>query len=301
MSSRNELDSSRAVVAISPWDDPFRHLAIEAALMRHAAETGASCLFFYANRLSVVWGKHQNPWLECDLACASKEGSETVRRFSGGGAVAHDPGNLNFAIAVPRERHQPDRNMDVVIAALRGLGIAAERHKKVGLAVGGFKFSGQSFSLRGQSALHHGTLLVSSDLDRIRRLLAPPASNVQTHAIRSIPSPMRNLSDLRPGIGVYEIREALTRGFLEAWGQPAAEQWTEDHLSQLDIRPDEARFRSWEWRFGETPDFEWRWVENGMQRIADVKEGIIRQVRSEDGVPATSALRAGERFALPIV
>ncbi len=296
MSSPSERGPPNAVVAVSPGDDPFRHLAMEAALMRHAAETGASCLFFYCNRLSVVWGKHQNPWLECDLARASAEGAETVRRFSGGGAVAHDPGNLNFAIAVPRERHQPDRNMDRVIAALRGLGIPAERHLRVGLAAGGLKFSGQAFSLRGPSALHHGTLLVSSDLDRIRRLLAPADSDARTHAIRSIPSPIRNLSELRPGIGMDEIRVALIREFREAWGKPALETWDEDRWAGLDLRADEARYRSWEWRYGETPDFEWNWTEARARFTAEVREGMVRHVRSDAGDASPSALRVGDRF-----
>ncbi|MBP7275593.1 MAG: hypothetical protein KBA51_05265 [Kiritimatiellae bacterium] len=290
------IEPGRAIMAVSGADDPFHHLALEAALMRIAAERRIPCLLFYSNRLSVVWGKHQNPWLECDLARAAVEGAETVRRFSGGGTVAHDPGNLNFAIAAPREAHQPERNQTILIGALRAIGIPAESHLRVGLAAGGFKFSGQSFSLRGRSALHHGTLLVSSDLDRFRRLLAAPPADAQTHAIRSIPSPMRNLADLRPGLGMDELRDAVIRGFMVAWGEPEPERWTSDDLRLLDTGSDEARYRSWEWRFGETPEFRWTWREQNATWCADVTGGVIQRVDSQPPGHAHPRWRPGDRL-----
>ena len=296
MSSSADTPWTRVAVAVSDGDDPFHHLAVESALMGVAVERRIPCLFFYVNRLCVVWGKHQNPWLECDLARAEAEGAQTVRRFSGGGTVAQDPGNLNFAIAMPREWHQPDRNMNILIGALRAIGVPASCHLRVELAADGFKFSGQSFSLRGRAALHHGTLLVASDLDRIRRLLAAPPADARTHAIRSIPSPMRNLSDIRPGLGMDELREALLRGFLDAWHRPEAERWTADDLRRLETAHDEARYRSWDWRFGETPDFRWSWNERGIAWSAEASAGVIRRLDSNPPGHAHPRWRPGDRL-----
>jgi lipoate---protein ligase len=278
------------IVAVSTGRDPFRHLALEAALLRHAAAGERYALLFYINEPCLVIGKHQNPWLECNPVDAAAEGVPLLRRFSGGGAVAHDPGNLNFALLMPRDRYRFEAQAETLLAALRGLGIPAERHQKTGLAVDGRKFSGQAFALRGREALHHGTLLVHSDLARLRRLLAPPAgAAATTHATRSIRSPVMNLREAQPELGMDELREAIIHAFASAWEADSIEQWDDARLVELDTAADEARFRSWDWRYGQTPDFTWRHPAPPGAWIATVEQGMVRACAPDPNLPPPAA------------
>jgi lipoate---protein ligase len=291
------------IVAVSTGRDPFRHLALEAALLRHAAAGERYALLFYINDPCLVIGKHQNPWLECDAAAAAAEGVPLLRRFSGGGAVAHDPGNLNFALLMPRDRYRFEAQAETLLAALRGLGIPAERHQKTGLAVDGCKFSGQAFALRGREALHHGTLLVHSDLDRLRRLLAPPAgAAATTHATRSIRSPVMNLAERFPGVDMAALREAIVRAFAAAWAADAIERWDDARLAEVESADDEAKFRSWDWRYGQTPDFTWRHPAPPGAWIATVEQGMVRACAPDPEHPPCLSLPPwviGGPFTLP--
>lgn len=249
--------SSGFRVSISESLDPWRHAALEEALMHRTGQTGERHVFFYVNRPCVVIGKNQNPWMECDMERAEREGVPLLRRCSGGGTVVQDEGNLNIALILPREGYRADEQMEAMCLALASLGVPAERHLRTGLAVGGRKFSGQAFCLRGRAALHHGTLLLRSDLARLRALLRPPDGvRFETHAIRSIPSPVMNLSEIRPELTMELLRQTLIGEIARAWKcDPLPSRWDDAALDTMEWRPRAALLSSWEWIFGETPDF----------------------------------------------
>ncbi len=126
--------------------DPHTNLAMEDALLQ-SLPADTALLFLWQNRHTVVIGSGQNAWRECNTALLEKEGGTLARRSSGGGAVYHDLGNLNFSFIVPREDYDVDRQLHVVTDAVRRLGLAAEKSGRNDLLIDGRKFSGNAFRL----------------------------------------------------------------------------------------------------------------------------------------------------------
>ena len=234
----------------SPFTDPAQNLALEEALFR--ARTGSDAtVLLYRNSPCVVIGRNQNPWVECDVSWLSANGIPLLRRASGGGAVWHDFGNLNISFILPRSAYEPERFLDVVLAGLRSLDLPASRCERRSLWLGERKIAGSAFMLTGQSAMVHACLLVDADLDRLRRALKAPERDLRGRFIHSVPAHVRNLADARPGLTVDELEVVLGQAccrLLDA---------REGRLEQLPH--DEAllaKYRSWEWNYGRTADFE---------------------------------------------
>src|SRR5450756_2322293 len=141
--------------------DPYLNLAYEEYLVESAGADEA-ILFLWQNHDTVVIGCNQNPWRECDISAMGWDGVKLARRVTGGGAVFHDMGNLNFSFIVPRARYDVVRQGSVIIGALRSIGIAAEQTGRNDITIGGRKFSGNAFMHRKTTSLHHGTILILS-------------------------------------------------------------------------------------------------------------------------------------------
>lgn len=208
---------------------PFRNLALEDQLLD--APLPEPVLLFYRNSPCVVIGKHQNPWLECNLARMRELDIPLARRVSGGGAVYHDKGNLNVAFLADLTRYDAQANFQRLIDRLADFGIRAERSGVSNLVTGGKKFSGNAFAFRRDNRLHHGTLLLNTNLQRLNEVLAPPRLNIQSHAIRSEPAPVTNL-------------HLQWRNVIAAFGTAA----------EIDPPPP-GPFETWEWIYGKTPRF----------------------------------------------
>jgi lipoate-protein ligase A len=141
-----------------------------------------------------------------------KEGVPLARRISGGGAVYHDPGNLNVSVMVPRTEYAEQKQYDLIFQTLEATALRHRMIAKLGktsLAVDGLKFSGQAFCHRRECTLHHGTLLVDTDLDRLGRYLGPELEGIETRAIASVPAKVANLSQFAPELTVETLSAAL--------------------------------------------------------------------------------------------
>ena len=233
-------------------DDPWCNLAMEIALMEGVAEYGA-CLLFYVNRAAIIIGKNQNPWQECRVDQLKRDGVPLLRRSSGGGAVWHDPGNLNYAFIVPRKDFDRDRLFDVILDALRSLGVEAERSEAHGLAVGGRKISGNAFCFRKDAVLHHGTLLIKADLQRLEGLLRPVFQTLETRAVASRPACTGNLCDHVPGLTIHQAAMALKEAARRVFH--SVEEVSVEATIGSAWRPHAEVLRSWEWSYGLTPPF----------------------------------------------
>ena len=165
--------------------------------------------FLCVNDPCVVIGKHQNPWLECDLNWMAAEGIPLRRRISGGGTVVHDAGNLNVGLILPRSDYCEADAFEVFLVALISLGIPARRRGRSAIIADGKKISGQAFCYRGSRVLHHGTLLLDSDLDRLQRALQPAGWEMETHAVASEPATVGNLNRSREEVEAA-LRESIT-------------------------------------------------------------------------------------------
>ena len=224
--------------------DPHYNLAVEQHLLETVRE-GQCILYLWQNRNTVVIGRNQNPWKECRTTLLNEEGGHLARRLSGGGAVFHDLGNLNFTFLVPQEDYDLDRQLTVIQKAVRSLGIPAEKSGRNDILSEGRKFSGNAFYKHNGKAYHHGTLLLDVDMDRLSRYLNPSKAKLRSKGVDSVRSRVVNLKEIRPDLTLEMLKEALYRSFGEVYGlQP--ERLTEQALDMEKIREITLRNRSWE-------------------------------------------------------
>ncbi|MEA2069640.1 MAG: lipoate--protein ligase family protein [Verrucomicrobiota bacterium] len=229
--------------------DVYRNLAIEEYLMDRVADRGA-VLFLWRSECAVVVGKNQNPWRECRLDLMRDEGVPLARRISGGGAVYHDAGNLNYCVIVDRLLYREEQAYEMVFQSLETLGVRAERTGKSNLSENGRKFSGNAFAFRKGRALHHGTLLLNTDLVQLNRYLGSMSDHIDTRAIASVPAEVANLD-----LDVDEVSGALKDGFRSLYGGGDVFQWTEVDLDAAVLNTLLERQVSNDWKYGATPRF----------------------------------------------
>jgi lipoate---protein ligase len=234
----------------SEGTDPYRNLSLEESL--HERGFGhESVVLLYSNSACAVVGRNQNPWAEV----SESSNLPVLRRASGGGAVYHDEGNLNWALIVPRNRHDREAELSLVAAAIRKLGAYVEPGPRGGLFLAGSgpfagaKIAGTARRFSAERVLHHGTLLVNADLDRMAASLGGIEIE-SSSALVSEPSPCANLASILPGIGVSEVAEALAVS-LAASAIEAAERVADRAFAEAA----EYRLRSWDWIWGATSDF----------------------------------------------
>lgn len=232
--------------------DPYRNLALEAMLGRLAAVTGEPVLYLWQNAPCVVIGINQNPWLECNISAMEADGVLLVRRRTGGGAVYHDDGNLNYSICLPEAMFDEARQYGVVLRALESLTIPAIRNGRNDILADGKKISGSAFSHSQGAAIQHGTLLLQSRLEVFGRYLTPDREKFTAKGVTSVSSRVGNLEDLRPELTFDDIRHALRNAFeAEYGGYSPMPEITEEQLES-----EAEAFRSWSFRYGRTPEFE---------------------------------------------
>ena len=264
----------RYLIAESTCTDPHYNLALEETLLLHAED--AVILYLWQNQNTVVIGRNQNPWKECRTALLQQEGGHLARRLSGGGAVFHDLGNLNFTFLMPQAMYDLDRQLDTICAAVRSFGIDAERSGRNDILAKGRKFSGNAFYKNGRQAYHHGTILIDADMGKLSRYLNPSKAKLAAKGVDSVRSRVGNLRELNPDITVDAMKAALIDAFSAGYG--CAER--------IELSPDPAlreRYRSWEWNYGQKLPFTFEWEDRldfGCIRIeAAVEHGVIRQAK----------------------
>ena len=261
--------------------DPHLNLAIEQYLME-TVEEDACILFLWQNQNTVVIGKNQNAWKECRTALLEQEGGILARRLSGGGAVFHDLGNLNFTFLVPQSEYDLDRQFAVIAEAVSLLGLRSERSGRNDVLAEGRKFSGNAFYKNGHQAYHHGTLLVDVDMEKLGRYLNPSKAKLQAKGVDSVRSRVVNLRELNPEITFSSVRKAMASAFETVYGRKA----TRLDDSMLDMAAIEAlrqRNASWEWNYGQklpfTAEYEERFAWGGVQIQLSVESGVIMSAR----------------------
>ena len=234
---------------------PWHNLAVEELLFESVGRR-ARVLYLWQNRNTVVIGRHQNAWKECRVRLLEDEGGILARRSSGGGAVYHDLGNLNFSFVTPGDSCDVKRQLEVVRRAVAAFGVAAEftgRNDLV-LAQDGAKFSGNAYRYSAEAALHHGTLMVNVALDRLGRYLAPDEGKLRAKGIDSVRSRVRNLIDLAPRITPQALAEELKGAFEREFGP--AEALSMGELDAGRLRALEEKYASWEFRMGKALPFD---------------------------------------------
>ena len=202
---------------VSNTVNPFFNLATEEWLFRSGDITRPT-LFLWRNEPTVVIGRCQNPWKECDILKLGQKGVHLARRYSGGGTVYHDLGNTNFTFLTSLANHDKDRNSQIIIRALASLGVSAETSGRNDLIVGGFKVSGAAYKLAPPRALHHGTLLIDVDMKALAGLLNPNKLKLQSKGIASVASRVKNLKELSSLVSHESLSKAIIESFCSHYG-----------------------------------------------------------------------------------
>ncbi len=261
--------------------DPYRNLAVEQLLLE-SIQPGQCILYLWQNENTVVIGRNQNPWKECRVSLMEEEGGKLARRLSGGGAVFHDRGNLNFTFLMPQADYDLDRQLAVIQRAVEGLGIPTERSGRNDILAQGHKFSGNAFYKNGKQAYHHGTLLVDADMEKLGRYLTPSKAKLQAKGVDSVRSRVCNMREICPDITVERLADALEAAFMEVYGQET-QKLDEKMLDGTALDALTAKNASWEWNFGQKMPFsvsyEGRFPWGGIELALQIENGIVRSAK----------------------
>lgn len=286
--------------------DPYVNLATEKFLL-DIVLPGECILYLWQNQNTVVIGRNQNPWLECRTELLAAEGGVLARRLSGGGAVFHDLGNLNFTFIMCKEDYDLDRQLAVIARACALAGIETERSGRNDILAGGRKFSGNAFYQSQGKAYHHGTLMVNVDKDRLGRYLSPPKAKLEAKGVASVRSRVVNLCELSPGLTVEAMKQYMAAAFCEIYGfDEKAAVFTSKKSCATALLAKE--YASEKYLFGTTLPFtfqcEGRWDWGGVQLQLATKQGVITDAKLYSDAmdwslaPAVEAALTGCRFAL---
>ncbi len=254
--------------------DPWRNLALEEYLL-NTVKPFQCILYLWQNQNTIVIGRHQNPWRECKCELFEREGGKLARRLSGGGAVYHDMGNLNFTFIASRQTYDLSKQTDVILDAVKSLGIKAEKNGRNDLTADGRKFSGNAFCFRKNGAFHHGTILVSADFKKLSKYLQVSKEKMESKGVKSVQSRVVNLSEFVPGLTVEDVADALISTYRNAYESKALVETKimVQGLDRLALEELYSKYSSWEWRYGEAPQFDmqmekrfpWGGVEIGLK------------------------------------
>lgn len=264
----------------APTGDGWLNLARDGYFLENNKK-GDVILYFYVNKNAVIIGRNQNAWKECNIANMDADGVQLVRRHSGGGAVFHDNGNLNFSFITDEKHYDLNRQMRVILNAVSKLGLKAELSGRNDITVYGKKFSGNAFSLAKGNRSHHGTILVNADLTKLSNYLCVSKEKMRSKGIDSVRARVCNICELSSGLTVEAMRRLVIESFIEEYG--AASEYVFDGTALAEVEERRERLASWEWRFGKTPQFDFetdkRFSFGDTQIYFNLRDGVIRETK----------------------
>lgn len=238
--------------------DPRINLAIEEYALKNL-DIEETYLLFYINEPSIIIGKNQNTVEEIDTEYVENNGIHVVRRLSGGGAVYHDLGNLNFSFITKDDGesfHNFQKFTEPVAEALQKLGVNAELSGRNDLMAEGRKISGNAqFSTKGRM-FSHGTLLFDSEIESVVSALKVKKDKIESKGIKSIRSRVANISEfLDKKITIQEFRTLLLKNIFGDLDEIAEYRLTNDDWEKIHQLSKE-RYQNWDWNYGKSPKFD---------------------------------------------
>jgi lipoate---protein ligase len=310
--------STDPLLNLAAEDFVLRSAAFPKELNKQSSSDAAT-LFLWRNAPCVVIGRNQNPHKECHLALMERDGVVLARRHSGGGAVYQDLGNTNFTFVAPvagmgsnsspsatsaehphgpaiAGGYRPQRNALVVcrgVARASGGRVQIEPKGRNDLVVtssdasdsAGRKVSGAAYKVLRDRALHHGTLLVGADFTALQRYLNPSKAKLKSKGVASVQARVANLADLDPALSHESVCDGIREEFFAEYdGRCEVEELAEEDLKRIpEVKDTWEKLQDWDWRFGETPDFEHhletRFDWGTIDVHIDSKDGVITDVK----------------------
>jgi lipoate---protein ligase len=237
--------------------DPQINLAIEEYALKNL-DINETYLLFYINEPSIIIGKNQNTIEEINTEYVESNSIKVVRRLSGGGAVYHDLGNLNFSFITKDDGesfHNFRKFTEPVVVALKKLGVNAELSGRNDIEVGGRKISGNAqFSTKGRM-FSHGTLMLNSEIENVVSALKVKKDKIESKGIKSVRSRVANISEfLTEKLEINEFRSLLLKNIFEGQEEIPEYVLTEEDWEKIHQLSKE-RYQNWEWNYGKSPKF----------------------------------------------
>lgn len=270
-------------IIISEERSPYYNVALEYELMQ---KQGQGCtLLLWQNVPSVFIGRNQNLYAECDMDYLKEQKILPVRRFSGGGAVFQDEGNVNFSFLAPAEEADVEQMKRTIERAITALGISCTFSGRNDLLAGNRKFSGHAYYEEDGHFLYHGTLLCEENLEMLERVLKPSKHKLASKGIASVRSRVVNLKEILPDLTRERLVEALVWAFGEEYGLPVEKRKPEkiDRSFCAVKRELLEKLESPEWIYGEAPGWsvvlERHFPFGNVSVHVKVKDGLLEDIR----------------------
>lgn len=263
--------------------DAYFNIATDEFIFKHLKE---DCFMLWRNDNAIIVGKHQNSNAEINVEYVKEKGIKVVRRLSGGGAVYHDLGNLNFSFTRTGDSDEMvdfQRYTKPILEVLRSLGVNAKFEGRNDLTIDGKKFSGNAEHVVKNKILHHGTLLFSSEMKDISGALKVNPLKYQGRAVKSVPNRVTNISEhLDEKITLDEFTDKIMDHITSTFEDAKMYEFTEEDLKKIQELRD-TKYSTWEWNFGYSPEYNFR---NGartpggtIEMNLNVEKGIITDVK----------------------
>ncbi|MGO2304197.1 MAG: lipoate--protein ligase [Providencia sp.] len=269
---------------ISESFDPWFNLAVEETIFRQMS-ADQRVMFLWRNADTVVIGRAQNPWKECNTRRMEEDNVRLARRSSGGGAVFQDLGNTCFTFMAGKPEYDKTISTQIIVNGLAQVGIDAQVSGRNDLVLntdnGPRKISGSAYRETRDRGFHHGTLLINTDLNRLANYLNPDPKKLQAKGITSVRSRVANLCELVSDISHEKVCEGIINSFFSHYGETVvAEYISPDKLPDLpNFAETFAKQSSWEWNFGQAPAFshysDTRFSWGGIEFHFDIEKGVI--------------------------
>ncbi|MBP5190246.1 MAG: lipoate--protein ligase [Bacteroidales bacterium] len=272
----------KLILVVSPQGNPYWNVAVENYLVSQQAQNQV-VMYLWKNRRTVVIGQNQNPFAECNVDALLADGGYVMRRTTGGGAVYHDDGNINFSFVAPYDLYDQQRQFNVISTALRDYGLETEVSGRNDLLCNGRKFSGNAFSKGTHQRLHHGTILIKGNMDDLARYLKVKPAKLRKHGVESVQSRVVNLSELAD-ITSDNIVSHLIAAFEKVYDGKVETIDFEDIIRLPEVISLYEKYSSDEWLFGKWRTFtasrsaQFDWGAIDLSLTIDEQHGIITDV-----------------------
>ncbi len=265
---------------VSDSFDPYLNLALEEYLIS-TVDDDTVILYLWQNQNTVVIGKNQNCWSECKVHELESEGGYLARRLSGGGAVFHDLGNLNFTFIADKKHYDVDRQLAVILKAVQSLGIPAVKSGRNDITVDDRKFSGNAFFTKGGKSCHHGTILVQADMEKLGHYLTVSEAKLKSKGIKSVKARVANLTNYMPELTIAMMKTKLIKAFGEEYGSLPKRIFKKE-IDPKQVESLYAKYASDSWKYGKlmdcTLEISGQYLWGGITLKFEAKNGIVEEV-----------------------